>query len=192
MKKTILFYISDGHGCLGDRGAQSGRFDEFEINRKMCDALYRYLTTVKGRKYKVAYPERKRQMSTREKTDGKTDSMKAYRKKGYFVVGIELHMNSASGTNGDGAEVYAATWSRKGKKLANLVLNEWKAIGQNSRGIKHDNSLTWIKYGRDVAILTEFGFINNPVDRKIFDTDKEIRRAGRALGKACVKFAESM
>lgn len=186
MKKTILFFISDGHGCNGDRGAQSGDFDEFTINRKMCKALYSYLANVPGREYRLAYPERKRQMSTREKTD----LMQQYRRKGYFVVGIEVHMNSALGTNGDGAEIYAGTWSRKGRKLANLILKEWKAIGQNSRGIKHDNKLTWIKYGRDVAVLTEFGFINNPVDRQIFDTDKEIRRAGRALGKACVKFAE--
>ncbi len=189
MKKTLLFLLSDGHGKdFGgrDHGAVSGKFDEFVINCKQMQATYDALLKVPGRKFKVAYPERHEQKSSEEMAS----IANHYRKLGYFVVCIQNHMNSAAGTHGDGAEVFRASWSAKGKKLAQLILKEWKAIGQNSRGIKVDNSLNWIRLCKDVAVLTEFGFVNNPVDRKIFDTDAEIKKSGQALAKACVKFAK--
>lgn len=191
-KSTILFYISFGHGANGDPGAVSGKFIERDINRKACDALYKYLLKVPGRTYKVAYPEKDGRGRSLAEHNRHTQN---YKKKGYRVVSIDFHMNAGGG---DGMEVYISTLNnakeKYGKKLGKLVVSEFKKIGQNTHGtpIKVDNTLLFLKGNAGVPILIEGGFVDNKTDRKLFDTNKKIRAMGVATAKACVKYWEEM
>lgn len=185
-KRTILFYLSFGHGQGGDPGAVSGRFVEREIAEKMMDACYKYLLNYKGRTYKVAYPEKDgqgRYLSTHA-----ADTRK-YKAKGYRVVSIDGHLNAGGG---DGAEVWIkkgiSTKNRLGKVLAGYILDELGKEGQNSRGTKTTGDLYWLNANVGVPVLVEFGFVDNKTDRKGFDTDKECRAYGEALAKALIRY----
>jgi len=183
MGKGKLVIIFDGHGTGIDKGAGSGKFEEFGIVRKMCRATYEYILKIPKdkRNFLVEYPEKNEQMTITEQTE----YMDTKRREGYYVIGIEEHMNSAAGTAGDGAEIWINN-STTANRCASCILKEFKMIGQNSRGIKHGD-LQFTNNGRNAALITEFGFVNNPVDRKIFDTDKEIRKAGEAIAKGLMK-----
>ena len=181
--KDTICLIFDGHGTGTDKGAGKGKFLEFNIVRVMCKSTYDYLRKIpkSERNFLVEYPERYKQMTITQQVE----YMNTWRRKGFKVIGIEEHMNSAAGTDGDGAEIWINN-SDFSEKIANNILREFKAIGQNSRGVKHGD-LQFTNDGRDYALITEFGFVNNPVDRKLFDTKAEIQKAGVAVGKGIYK-----
>lgn len=187
VSKKYIILIFDGHGTGSDKGAVSGKFEEFEIVKKMCKATYDYLRAIpkSKRKFVVAYPEKDKQMTIAQQIA----LMKKYRKMGYIVIGLEEHMNSAAGKAGDGAEIWINTRCNLAKSCANKILYQWKKIGQNSRGVKSGDLMftnAFIGNSKVASLITEFGFVNNPTDRKIFDTDAEIKKAGIAIGKALV------
>lgn len=78
-----------------------------------------------------------------------------------------------------------------GTTLGNLILAEFKKIGQNSRGVKYTNDLYFVNNPtKGIAVLVECGFLDNVTDRKGFDTDKEVTAYGQAIAKALIKYAE--
>lgn len=183
-KKPILFYLSAGHGG-GDPGAVSGKFIEADMARKVMQACYKYLLNYKGRTFKAAYPEKG---GGGMSLAAHVSDMAKYKAKGYRVVSVDGHFNAGGG---DGAELWiwrgTVTKSRLGKVLGNLVLDELKKIGQNSRGLKYTNDLYFLK-GVGVPVLVEFGFLDNKTDRKAFDTDKELKAFGEALARALIRY----
>lgn len=185
-KKPILFYLSAGHGG-SDPGAVSGKFIEADMARTVMAACYKELLAHKGRTYKVAYPEKN--VSGMSLAAHVAD-MARYKAKGYRVVSIDAHFNAGGG---DGDEVWVwkgtVTKSRLGKVLANLIIDELKKEGQNTRGIKHTKDLYFLK-GVGVPVLVEYGFVDNRTDRKGFDTQKELQAYGKATARALIQYWE--
>lgn len=189
-KLPILFYLSHGHGSGSDKGAASGKFVELDLTKKVTKACYDYLlkTPSSQRTWRVDYTERKVNGYTLAEQASK---ITAYQSK-YRTVSIDIHFNAGGG---DGAEVWVTNKSgeRKtlGTELANNVLTQFKAIGQNSRGVKYSNDLYFINTpSKGIAVLVECGFLDNTTDRKGFDTDKELTAYGQAIAKALIKYAE--
>jgi N-acetylmuramoyl-L-alanine amidase len=100
-------------------------------------------------------------------------------------VSVSFHVNASGG---NGFEVYFYSSNANGEKLASLCEKHVKALGQNSRGIKHGNSLYFIKNTNMTSVLVESFFIDNPVDKKIGDTIEEQKAFGRAYAKAILEY----
>lgn len=182
MSKPILFYISHGHGTGADKGAASGKFVELELNKKVSEALREYLLETRGcDEYKATYPERKSGGFSLAMENAK----KAYYNAKYRVVAIDIHFNAGGGK---GAEIYCKD-TKYSKELGELIIGELKAIKRPIRPnpVRGDNNYTFLK-GKGTNVLLEVGFVDNKEDRKGFDTDKELKQIGVAIGKAMKKY----
>lgn len=101
-------------------------------------------------------------------------------------LAVDIHINAGGG---DGAEAYHTIGGGRGKTLAENVLAEIVAIGQNSRGAKIKTNA----YGKDYyafvrqtkapAVIVECAFIDKKADIEIIDTAAEQKLMGIAIAK---------
>lgn len=104
-------------------------------------------------------------------------------------LACDIHNNAGGG---DGAEVYHSINGGTGKELANNILIEVKAIGQNSRGAKTRKGNRGDYYGfiRDTncpAVIVECAFLDNKKDVQIIDTTAEQKAMGVAIAKGFLR-----
>ncbi len=103
---------------------------------------------------------------------------------------VEIHNNAGGG---DGVEIYHHFGGGKGKTLAQNVLNEIVAIGQNSRGLKTKKNSSgkdyfgWIRDTKAPSCLIECAFVDNKKDIAIIDTAAEQKKFGVAVAKGILK-----
>ena len=103
---------------------------------------------------------------------------------------IDIHNNAGGG---DGAEAYYHYAGGPSKNLADNVLAEIVAIGQNSRGAKtKKNSAGRDYYGfiRETlapAVIVECAFVDHKTDIQIIDTEAERKTMGVAIAKGILK-----
>ena len=102
----------------------------------------------------------------------------------------DIHNNAGGG---DGAEVLHTINGGKGKELAQNILNEVVAIGQNSRGIKTKTNASgkdyfgFIRSTSCPAVIVECAFVDNRKDMEIIDTLEEQKKMGVAIAKGFLK-----
>lgn len=171
-------YISAGHGG-SDPGAVANGFKEKDLNLTIAlacrDELKRHGVNVK---------------MSREKDMTKT--MSVYVKEcNSFKPDLALDIHNNAG-GGDGAEVFHTHKGGIGKTLANNILAEVKAIGQNSRGAKTrvDGGVDYYGFIRETtvpAVIVECAFVDNKNDVKIIDTAAEQKAMGVAIAKGVLK-----
>ncbi len=103
---------------------------------------------------------------------------------------VDIHNNAGGG---DGVEIFHHYGGGKGKTLAQNILDEIIAIGQNSRGLKmrkNSNGNDYYGFIRSTeapAIIVECAFIDNATDIKIIDTVAEQKAFGVAIAKGILK-----
>ena len=103
---------------------------------------------------------------------------------------VEIHNNAGGG---DGVEIFHTLKGGKGKTLAQNILNEIIAIGQNSRGLKTKKNdrgtdfYGWIRQTKAPACLIEGAFVDNKKDIAIIDTAAEQKKMGIAIAKGVLK-----
>lgn len=108
-------------------------------------------------------------------------------------LAADIHFNAGGG---DGAEVYHHHGGGRGKVLAENILEELKAIGQNSRGAKsRKNSVGQDYYGfirstNCPAVITEGAFLDNKKDVQIIDTAAEQVAMGQAIARGFLRTLE--
>lgn len=99
----------------------------------------------------------------------------------YFV---SIHHNAGGGDRG---EVINSICRGKGLELAMSISNAMKALGQDTvkvyekRGQDNKDYYYVIKNTKMDAVIVEGGFIDNAVDRQLFDTVEEQKAMGRAI-----------
>lgn len=102
----------------------------------------------------------------------------------------DIHLNAGGG---DGAEVFHSIVGGKGKILAENILKELEAIGQNSRGTKtkvNSNGKDYFGFIRSTnapAVITEAYFVDNANDVQIGDTVEKQKRVGQAIAKGFLR-----
>lgn len=107
-------------------------------------------------------------------------------------LAVDIHNNSYNG-KADGAEAFYHYKGGTGKTLAENIIAEVAALGQNSRGAKtRTNSQGKDYYGfiRGTvcpAVIIESAFIDNPEDLKFVDTVPEQQAVGVAIAKGILK-----
>lgn len=171
-------FIGVGHGG-SDPGA-IGSFKEKDLNlsiAKACrDELVRHGVLVKMSRTKDENDPLREEI----------DEANAYAP----ALAVDIHINAGGG---DGAEAYYHHGGGIGKTLAENILKEVVALGQNSRGAKiRTNSAGKDYYGfiRETscpACIIEACFIDNATDIKVIDTAAEQRAMGRAVAKGILK-----
>ncbi len=101
-------------------------------------------------------------------------------------LAVDIHNNAGGG---DGAEAFHHHSGGRGKILAENILSQIVAIGQNSRGAKtRKNSAGRDYYGfiRETAcpaVIIECAFVDNAADLAIVDTAQEHKAMGVAIAK---------
>jgi N-acetylmuramoyl-L-alanine amidase len=105
-------------------------------------------------------------------------------------VATDIHNNAGGG---DGAEVYHHYAGGKGKVLAENILAEMVAMGQNSRGAKTKKNSAgrdYFYFIREIAapsVVIECAFLDNKTDVQIIDTEAEQKAMGVAIAKGILE-----
>ena len=105
-------------------------------------------------------------------------------------VAVDIHLNAGGG---DGAEVFHSKADSKDDALAQNILNEIVAIGQNSRGLKTklaSNGTDYFGFIRQIkcpSALVECAFMDNATDVQIVDTLDERKKMGVAIAKGILR-----
>lgn len=105
-------------------------------------------------------------------------------------LAVDIHNNAGGG---DGAEVYHHHGGGKSKTLAENILTEIVAVGQNSRGAKTRKNASgqdyygFIRNTSAPAVIVECAFVDNAKDIQIIDTAAEQKAMGVAIAKGILK-----
>ena len=171
-------FISAGHGG-SEPGAVANGFKEKDLNLAIalaCNAeLARHgVTTLMSR--------------TKDEDDSLREEIKECNA---FAPDLAVSIHNNAG-GGDGAEVFYHYGGGTGKTLAENILSEVKAIGQNSRGAKTrtEGGVDYYGFIRETAapaVIVECAFVDNKDDIKIIDTAAEQKAMGVAIAKGVLK-----
>lgn len=96
---------------------------------------------------------------------------------------------------GQGCEIFYWKDDTASKRLAMLIEEKFKEIGQISRGVKVSSEAAYnfgmvrepSKEGIP-AVLSEFAFLDNAEDRLLVDSEEDLKKEGEAIGKAVKEF----
>lgn len=172
-------YIGVGHGGYDPGAVAFGRKEKdlaLDIAKACRDELVRHGVTVK---------------ISRE-TDITKDLTDRIKECNAFApdAAVDIHLNAGGG---DGAEVFHSKADGKDDALAQNVLNEIIAIGQNSRGLKTklmSNGADYFGFIRQIkciSVLVECAFLDHSTDVQIVDTLDERKKMGIAIAKGILK-----
>lgn len=175
MSKKV--FISVGHGG-SDPGASANGLKEKDVNLvislECCKVLQRHGVTVL--------------MSRMKDEDDKTKikECNAFNPE----LAVDIHNNAGGG---DGVEIFHYSKGGLSKEVAQNVINEIIAIGQNSRGLKTKKNAWGGEYYAFIretiapAIIVECAFLDNAKDVQIIDTPEEQKTMGVAIAKGILK-----
>jgi N-acetylmuramoyl-L-alanine amidase len=177
MSKKV--YLGVGHGGYDPGAVAFGRYEKdlaLDIARACMDELIRHGVTV---------------MISRE-TDIAKDLTERIKECNAFApdVAADIHLNAGGG---DGAEVFHAKNYSADDALAQNILNEIVAIGQNSRGLKTKlagdgtDYFGFIRQIKCPSVLVECAFLDHATDVQIVDTLEERKAMGIAIAKGILK-----
>lgn len=172
-------YIGVGHGGYDPGAVAFGRKEKdlaLDIAKACRDELVRHGVTVK---------------ISRE-TDIAKDLTDRIKECNAFApdAAVDIHLNAGGG---DGAEVFHSKADSKDDALAQNILNEIVAIGQNSRGLKTklmSNGADYFGFLRQIkciSALVECAFLDHSTDVQIVDTLNERKKMGIAIAKGILK-----
>lgn len=105
------------------------------------------------------------------------------------ALAVDIHHNAGGG---DGVEVFHSINGGKGKVMAQNIIDEIVALGQNSRGIKTKKNASgldwygWIRQTKAPAVIVEVAFLDSK-DHEFVDTEEEQKRNGVAIAKGILK-----
>lgn len=178
MGKKYKVYIGIGHGG-SDPGAVANGIEEADANLVIGKAAAAELER-HGVEVMLS--------RTTDITEGTSAKVKECNAFDPDLAG-DIHNNAGGG---DGAEVFHSIVGGTGKELANNILIEVKAIGQNSRGAKTRKGSRGDYYGfiRDTncpAVIVECAFLDNKKDVQIIDTTAEQKAMGVAIAKGFLR-----
>lgn len=172
-------FLGVGHGG-SDSGAVGNGFKEKDLNLHIalaCQAeLVRHGVTVQMSRTKDEQDDLREEIAECNKFDPD--------------LAADIHNNAGGG---DGAEVFYHVGGGIGKTLATNILNEIKAIGQNSRGAKTKKDVDgsdWYGFIRETkapAVIVECAFVDNKADIKIIDTAEKQKAMGVSIAKGILK-----
>lgn len=171
MNKKV--FIGVGHGGV-DPGAVANGLKEKDINLVMalaCNEELKRHGVVTG------------MSRTKDENDPVGESVKESNLFNPDLT-VEFHTNAGGG---DGAEFFYYQGSPESLELAKNIEEEVKKFGQNSRGCKRGNHLSFVSKTEAPACLIECAFIDNKNDIAIVDEVHEQKEFGKSVAKGILK-----
>ena len=172
-------YLGVGHGG-SDPGAVANGFKEKDVNLAIALACAQVLQ------------QHGIQVKLSRTTDTDAELTQRIRQCNAFAPDLALDIHNNAG-GGDGAEVYHHHGGGTGKLLAQNILEQMVAIGQNSRGAKTrlnsrgSDYFGFIRQTAAPAVIVECAFLDNSKDLQILDTAAEQAAMGAAIARGILK-----
>lgn len=177
MSKKV--FIAVGHGG-SDPGAVANGLKEKDLNlaiaKACCDELIRHGVAA----------QMSRTVDENDTLASRIKECNAFQPD----LAVDVHVNAGGG---DGCEVFYHYKGGVSKELAQNILDEMVAAGQNSRGIKTKlneqgkDYFGFIRQTNAPAVIAECAFIDNKKDIAIIDTAAEQKAMGVAIAKGILK-----
>lgn len=187
---TMTILVDAGHGGT-DPGETGNGLDENKVNLAVAQHL-RDLLENAGATVIMTRDDTTTTLRGQDRIDAVRALMNTY----HFDISISIHHNGAN-AKAVGAEVYVQTVTQnpggESKALGEWIIEEYKKLGQSSRGVKTSNLyMTRVpSEGALPAILSEFCFLDTPEDAAKIDTLEEQQAEAQALYNAIMKYFET-
>lgn len=171
-------FIGVGHGA-SDPGAVANGLKEKELN---------LVTALKVNEVLKAHGIETKMSRTKDEYDPLTDEIKECNAFNPDLA-VDIHHNAGGG---DGVEVFCSIVGGTSKTMAQNIINEIIALGQNSRGVKTKKNSSgkdwygWIRQTVAPAVIVECAFLDSK-DHEIVDTKTEQEAMGIAIAKGVLK-----
>jgi len=104
-------------------------------------------------------------------------------------VFISIHCNAATNSNAHGVEVLYFPTSAPGHRLAKIVQGKLATeTGLADRGIVGRPHLAVLRLTHMPAVLVECGFISNPTEEALLETEEFQKKCARAIADGILAF----
>ncbi len=166
-----IICLDSGHGGV-DIGAQSKYIIEKDLNLVLAKKLEKELISRGAIVYQTR--EDDYDLSTTTVNRKRSD---LYNRAKYINdikpnMYISIHLNSTTGSNWRGLQVFYTNKNVENKKIAEAITNNLKTNISNVREIKQDNTYYMYKHIKSPGILIEAGFISNPSDNYLLRNEE--------------------
>ena len=183
-QKKIKIYIDAGHNPMPDppedpnqepekmwnTGAQGNGLDEAYLTFEIAMLLYDMLIKDGRFEIRLSRPTAETILGTDNNSalDFRVNDATAW-EADYF---ISLHINSFTDSSVRGLEVYSASGDDVGYNLGKDILDGLvQSVALRNRGMKDGSHLRVLKNATMPALLVEMGFLSNPDDAALLDSD---------------------
>lgn len=102
---------------------------------------------------------------------------------------VSIHMNSFSDSKMSGPLVLFLTGSEQGKKLAKYVQKGLNSeLGPKNPGTSRSEDLKILKYGLQPSVLVECGYISNPQEEEMLNTQEYQLKVAKAICDGLIEY----
>ena len=191
--RTVV--VDPGHGGKDPGMTGAGGLEEKGINLKIAGYLGENL---REEGYKIVFTrEDDRGLYEEDSSNKKRQDLEnrcALIEKEAPLLTVSIHQNSYQDEEVCGPQVFYYTDSEEGKGLAECIqkaLNEELEI-QNPRKAKANDSYYLLKKGRGTVNIVETGFLTNPRETELLQTEAYQRKCAGAISSGILKFLKTV
>ena len=191
VRDPAVIVIDSGHGVIDPGVVGIDGLEEKGINLKIAGYLGGYL---EKEGFRVVFTrEDDRGLYEEDSPNKKNQDLKnrcALIRETAPVLTISIHQNSYQDQSVCGPQVFYYTGSEKGKELAECIqetLNEGLEI-QRPRKAKSNGSYYLLKKSEGIVNIVETGFLTNPREAELLQTEEYQKKCARAISSGILKF----
>lgn len=191
VRDPAVIVIDSGHGGIDPGVVGIDGLEEKGINLKIAGYLGWYL---EKEGFRVVFTrEDDRGLYEEDSPNKKNQDLRnrcALIRETAPVLTISIHQNSYQDQSVCGPQVFYYTGSEKGKELAECIqetLNEELEI-QRPRKAKSNGSYYLLKKSEGIVNIVETGFLTNPREAELLQTEKYQKKCARAISSGILKF----
>ncbi len=191
VRDPAVIVIDSGHGGIDPGVVGIDGLEEKGINLKIAGYLGGYL---EKEGFRVVFTrEDDRGLYEEDSPNKKNQDLRnrcALIRETAPVLTISIHQNSYQDQSVCGPQVFYYTGSEKGKELAECIqetLNEELEI-QRPRKAKSNGSYYLLKKSEGIVNIVETGFLTNPREAELLQTEEYQKKCARAISSGILKF----
>ena len=99
---------------------------------------------------------------------------------------LSLHVNSAGSSSMGGAMIFYHPGSQEGRRVGEHILSELRTVVPGNQNSVLSANYYILRNAPMTAVLVETGFISNPTDRALLESDEGRRRIANAIANGLV------
>ena len=184
--KTI--YLDPGHGGL-DPGAMYKKIKEKDINLSISEKLQTKLEKLGAIVYLTRYGDYDLSVantSNRKRSDLSRRGNIINRSKCDLYVSI--HLNAETSSSWYGAQAFYDDINEENKKIAEIMQQEFKEKLNSKRKYKQIDNIYLNKRVKQPGVLLEVGFLSNPNERYLLQTDNYQNKIAETIVSGMLKY----